>query len=80
MMIDKLGYLLLLAIMKPYLFKMVNVLLIRSFNHSHILILMTQHQDQFGVQCLAQGHFDTSPAGSGVQPGTFRSLDDRATI
>lgn len=26
---------------------------------------MTQHQEQFGVQCLAQGHFHVQIAGAG---------------
>ena len=30
-------------------------LLIRSINHSYTLTLMAQHQEQFRVQCLAQG-------------------------
>lgn len=37
-------------------------LLIRIANHlhTHIGVVMVQHQEQFEVQCLGQGHFDTS--------------------
>ena len=46
-------------------------LLIRNINCSHIHVLMMQHQEQFRVQLLAQGHFNILTAGSGVEPGTF---------
>ena len=29
-----------------------------------------QHQEQFGVQCLAQGHFNMQTRG--IEPSTFR--------
>ena len=46
-------------------------LLIRSIDYSYIHTLMVQHQDQFGVQCIAQGHFDMLTAGSWILPGTW---------
>ena len=54
-------------------------LLIRSTNHSHTHTLMAQHQEQLGVQCLAQSHFNVSAAGSEIESGTIGSLDDRST-
>ena len=32
--------------------------LIRNINHSHTHTPMAKHQEQFGVQCFAQGHFN----------------------
>lgn len=43
--------------------------LIRSITHSHTHTLMGQHQEQFGVVCLALGYFDMLTTGSEIEPG-----------
>lgn len=48
-------------------------LLIWHVNHSHTRTPMAQHQDQFGVHCLAIGHDKMLYAGSGIEQGTFHS-------
>ena len=35
---------------------------------------------KFGVQSLTQGHFNMLTAGSGIEPGAFKSLDNSSTI
>ena len=58
-------------------------LLIRSVNHSLYIYthtLIAQHQEQFGVQCLSQGHLNMFAAGYVIEPGIFRLLDDNSTI
>ena len=38
----------------------------RSINPSDTRTLMLQHQEQLGLRCLAQGHFDMLAAESGI--------------
>ena len=55
-------------------------MLIRRVNHSHTHTPMVQHQEQFGIHSLAQGHLDMLTGGPRIELITLRSLEKRSTV